>query len=294
MTSTSLRRGIALLCCASTVLLLTACASAGAPQKDTSARALLDSKTGAITLPIDAYQFLQIPEGSEARILIRQANAVTIAECLQTQGFTFDSADEYLQKLRTEGIENRRYGFWDVQRAATYGTSSAQSTYTQSITKETQRKGPEWEAAYNRCQGQLPDVVAAVTPNETTVNSANEQLINRVKTEAAQAAQSDAECQRARDDWGACLKEHGLGPNSDEGWTSTQLSNPDLDEEGRIRVATQEAQCNQDVQLSQRLGDLEAAYQQPLIEQNQQALNEAKAERDEKLEALKEYVQAHG
>ena len=41
-----------------------------------------------------------------------------------------------------------------------------------------------------------------------------------------------------------------------------------------IRLATIEAQCSEKVRLAQRLGDLEASYQGPLIEKNQALLNE--------------------
>ena len=63
--------------------------------------------------------------------------------------------------------------------------------------------------------------------------------------------------------------------------------------EEEIRIATIEAQCNQDVGRSQKLYDLEAQYQMPLIRKYQSQLEqERKAER-ERDEKFKQYVLEH-
>lgn len=42
--------------------------------------------------------------------------------------------------------------------------------------------------------------------------------------------------------------------------------------------------------MAQRLGDIEASYQGPLIEKNQALLNELKAERDAKIAKAREII----
>ncbi|OFL20525.1 hypothetical protein HMPREF2779_06640 [Rothia sp. HMSC069C03] len=57
-----------------------------------------------------------------------------------------------------------------------------------------------------------------------------------------------------------------------------------------IRLATIEAECNQKVGMAQRLGDIEASYQGPLIEKNQALLNDLKAYRDAKIAKAREII----
>ncbi len=47
------------------------------------------------------------------------------------------------------------------------------------------------------------------------------------------------------------------------------------------------------MRLAQRLGDLEASYQGPLIEKNQALLNELKADRDAKIAKAREIIATH-
>lgn len=57
-----------------------------------------------------------------------------------------------------------------------------------------------------------------------------------------------------------------------------------------IRLATIEAECNQKVGMAQRLGDLEASYQGPLIEKNQAKLNQLKAEKEKRVAKAREII----
>ena len=60
--------------------------------------------------------------------------------------------------------------------------------------------------------------------------------------------------------------------------------------EEEIRIATIEAQCNQDVGRSQKLYDLEAQYQKPLVAKNQAALENELKEFKRRDEQFKQYV----
>ena len=82
---------------------------------------------------------------------------------------------------------------------------------------------------------------------------------------------------KPRSDWWDCQREKGLTPRTGDGeWTSKETANLNADDpkvlEEVIRLATIEAQCSEKVRLAQRLGDLEASYQGPLIEKNQALL----------------------
>ena len=57
-----------------------------------------------------------------------------------------------------------------------------------------------------------------------------------------------------------------------------------------IRLATIEAECNQKVGMAQRLGDIEASYQGPLIEKNQAKLNQLKEEKEKRVAKAREII----
>ena len=60
-----------------------------------------------------------------------------------------------------------------------------------------------------------------------------------------------------------------------------------------IRIASIEADCNEKTQLTQRLGDIEASYQAPLIKQNEAALQDVKAETAKHVDAARAYLASH-
>ena len=57
-----------------------------------------------------------------------------------------------------------------------------------------------------------------------------------------------------------------------------------------IRLATIEAECNQKVGMAQRLGDIEASYQGPLIEKNQAKLNQLKEDKEKRVAKAREII----
>lgn len=119
--------------------------------------------------------------------------------------------------------------------------------------------------------------------------------VGRIRSEAYLRAQADPEWKKARSDWWDCQRQEGLTPRTGDGeWTSKELASLNADDpkvlEEVIRLATIEAQCSEKVRLAQRLGDIEASYQGPLIEKNQALLNDLKAYRDAKIAKAREII----
>ena len=83
----------------------------------------------------------------------------------------------------------------------------------------------------------------------------------------------------------------GLTPDSEmtvkEEKNIRQSTTPSEEE---IRIAVIQAQCNQDVGRSQKLYDLEAQYQKPLVAKNQAALENELKEFKRRDEQFKQYV----
>src|SRR6218665_1428583 len=110
-------------------------------------------------------------------------------------------------------------------------------------------------------------------------------------------AEADPGWAAARVPWAACLQKAGLEPHTD-GWRSKQaqdmiMSENDVPTQGTqelSRIAYIEAKCNVESGLTQNLGNLEAGYQQPLIDANQAALNKVKEQAQQRLATAKAYI----
>ena len=273
-----MKKSAALFACFA--LALSSCAAA---PKDTSLKAQLDFENNYITLPLDEYDM-----SDQALDITYRAYLLILKECYAKKGYDF----EILENGFVSG-DASQYGSWNVKHAANHFTSS--------------KVREEQERIYES----IPEDVRASCREEHReeldmlyFDEADEKKyrpVGRISGEAYQRAQGDPEWKKARSDWWDCQREKGLTPRTGDGeWTSKEaarmasLNSDDpkvLEEE--IRLATIEAQCSEKVRLAQRLGDLEASYQGPLIEKNQALLNELKADRDAKIAKAREIIATH-
>ncbi|MFY9636330.1 MAG: hypothetical protein WAL27_16560 [Cellulosimicrobium cellulans] len=126
-------------------------------------------------------------------------------------------------------------------------------------------------------------------------------LADKLQGDAYTYASDSPLWKETREEWWACLRKNGLEPRTSDGaWLSEQAealltrqesAEPSsVDKAEEIRIAVAEAQCNQDVRMTQRLGDLEASYQAPLIEANKAALNEEKTRKQDYLATARTYL----
>ena len=258
-------------------LALSSCAAA---PKDTSFKAQLDFENNYITLPLDEYDM-----SDQAKDITVRASLLIRKECYAKKGYDFE--------ILENGWVSRgasQYGSWNVKHAANHFTSikvrKEQSRIYDSIPEDVRAS----------CREEHREELNALKFDEEKYRP-----VGRISGEAYQRAQGDPEWKKARSDWWDCQREKGLTPRTGDGeWTSKEaarmasLNSDDpkvLEEE--IRLATIEAQCSEKVRLAQRLGDLEASYQGPLIEKNQALLNELKAYRDAKIAKAREIIATH-
>ncbi|MEJ1229384.1 MAG: hypothetical protein WDM88_00255 [Galbitalea sp.] len=198
-------------------------------------------------------------------------------------------------------VGDRQYGLWDVVSAKKYGYFPPGSAVKAAIEHDAATQGAAWHSALDYCNAHLPAEVAHLMPSNTETTSS---LVPRLATQAFNEASADPLWQKAREKWWTCLRAAGLDPQTGaDDWSSKQAQQllGDVDSSGHvrdleneIRVAYTEARCNDQTGLSQTLGNLEAAYQQPLIDQNQAALNVVKALKQKRLRTATEYIAQHG
>ena len=181
-----------------------------------------------------------------------RASLLIRKECYAKKGYDF----EILENGWVSG-KAAQYGLWNVKHVANHFTFL--------------KVGEEQDRIYKS----IPEDVRASCREER--------------------AQADPEWKKARSDWWDCQRQEGLTPRTGDGeWTSKELASLNADDpkvlEEVIRLATIEAQCSEKVRLAQRLGDIEASYQGPLIEKNQALLNDLKAYRDAKIAKAREII----
>ena len=270
-----MKKSAALLACFA--LALSSCAAA---PKDTSFKAQLDFENNYITLPLDEYDM-----SDQALDITYRAYLLILKECYAKKGYDF----EILENGFVSG-DASQYGSWNVKHAANHFTSSKvreeQSRIYDSIPEDVKAS----------CREEHREELNALKFDEA--DEEKYRPVRRISGEAYQRAQGDPEWKKARSDWWDCQREKGLTPRTGDGeWTSKETANLNADDpkvlEEVIRLATIEAQCSEKVRLAQRLGDLEASYQGPLIEKNQALLNDLKAYRDAKIAKAREIIATH-
>ena len=270
-----MKKSSALLACFA--LALSSCAAA---PKDTGLKAQLDFENNYITLPLDEYDM-----SDQALDITYRAYLLILKECYAKKGYDF----EILENGFVSG-DASQYGSWNVKHAANHFTSSKvreeQSRIYDSIPEDVKAS----------CREEHREELNALKFDEA--DEEKYRPVRRISGEAYQRAQGDPEWKKARSDWWDCQREEGLTPRTGDGeWTSKETANLNADDpkvlEEVIRLATIEAQCSEKVRLAQRLGDLEASYQGPLIEKNQALLNDLKAYRDAKIAKAREIIATH-
>lgn len=273
-----MKKSAALLACFA--LALSSCAAA---PKDTSLKAQLDFENNYITLPLDEYDM-----SDQALDITYRAYLLILKECYAKKGYDF----EILENGFVSG-DASQYGSWNVKHAANHFTSSKvreeQSRIYDSIPEDVKAS----------CREEHREELDMLYFDEA--DEKKYRPVRRISGEAYQRAQGDPEWKKARSEWWTCLRERGLTPREGEGdWMSEEsahlMTSSQDNEESKpeeIRLATIEAECNQKVGMAQRLGDLEASYQGPLIEKNQAKLNQLKEEKEKHVARAREIIATH-
>lgn len=239
---------------------------------DPSGKVNLDYENSLIVFPVDAYR---ISARDRSQILL--AREVVMTTCMKTYGFADDPNAAYPK------AENRNFGVWNVERVRQHGFRLIGE---ESQSQQTQDEAGAWGEARYKCLASEKDKIDEITPPDDLMNGgiAAEIALTSLGLASETAAWSDA-----KSSWDQCISAAGLTPGKDQTsnkWSSqqsfdlqarTDQNNPSVaDAAEGIRIATVEAECNQEVRLTQTLGDIQASYQLPLIKKSEPVLAELK------------------
>ena len=276
------------------IMPLSACSLFNPPlERDESVHAIFDAEQDIVKMPLDEYTYF------ETNNYAHTAFQIAMKQCFAEHGQNYTIQAPYSESA-PRGDFGRKYGPWNVEYAQKYGF---------------QKRDPNNAAAYNsgesmspedklriECYDKARETLDAAVPEGKRPENGGQSTSSRISTEAGNAVYGSTLHRELEEKWKQCVSDRGLTPRSagsvaEETPLAEQLSkNNGFNEpasEEEIRIATIQAECNQQVGMSKQLYDLEAQYQMPLIRKYQSQLEqERQAERDRD-EKFKQYVQEH-
>ena len=285
----------ALLCIG--IMPLSACSLFNPPlERDESVHAIFDAEQDIVKMPLDDYLYY---EGTHYEYTARQ---IAIKQCYAEHGqnYTIQAPDS---EGAPRGDFGRKYGPWNVEYAKKYGFQKRDpNNAAASISYNSGESMSPEERLHIECQDKARETLEAAVPEGKRPENGGQSTYSRISTEAGNAVYGSKLHRELEEKWKQCVSDRGLTPRSagsvaEETPLAEQLSkNGGFNEpasEEEIRIATIQAECNQQVGMSKQLYDLEAQYQMPLIRKYQSQLDqERQADRDRD-EKFKQYVQEH-
>ena len=280
------------------IMPLSACSLFNPPlERDESVHAIFDAEQDIVKMPLDDYLYYE--GGTHYEYTAFQ---IAMKQCFAEHGQNYTIQAPYSESA-PRGEMGRKYGPWNVEYAQKYGfqkrdpnNAAAPISYNSG-----ESMSPE-DKLRTECYPKARETLEAAVPEGKRPENEGQSTSSRISTEAGNAVYGSKLHRELEEKWKQCVSDRGLTPRSagsvaEETPLAEQLSkNNGFNEpasEEEIRIATIQAECNQQVGMSKQLYDLEAQYQMPLIRKYQSQLEQdrkAERERDEK---FKQYVLEH-
>ena len=280
------------------IMPLSACSLFNPPlERDESVHAIFDAEQDIVKMPLDDYLYYE--GGTHYEYTAFQ---IAMKQCFAEHGqnYTIPAPDS---ESAPRGDFGRKYGPWNVEYAQKYGfqkrdpnNAAAPISYNSG-----ESMSPE-DKLRTECYPKARETLEAAVPEGKRPENEGQSTSSRISTEAGNAVYGSKLHRELEEKWKQCVSDRGLTPRSagsvaEETPLAEQLSkNNGFNEpasEEEIRIATIQAECNQQVGMSKQLYDLEAQYQMPLIRKYQSQLDqERQADRDRD-EKFKQYVLEH-
>ena len=285
----------ALLCIG--VLPLSACSLFNPPlERDESVHAIFDAEQDIVKMPLDDYSYYERTNYEYT------AFQIAMKQCFAEHGQNYTIQAPYSESA-PRGDLGRKYGPWNVEYAQKYGFQKRDpNNAAASISYNSGESMSPEDKLRTECYPKARETLDAAVPEGKRPENDVQSTSSRISSDATSAVYGSKLHRELEEKWKQCVSDRGLTPIkagsvAEESPLNEQLSkNGGFNEpasEEEIRIATIQAECNQQVGMSKQLYDLEAQYQMPLIRKHQSQLEqERQADRDRD-EKFKQYVQEH-
>jgi len=279
------------------IMPLSACSLFNPPlERDESVHAIFDAEQDIVKMPLDDYLYYE--GGTHYEYTAFQ---IAMKQCFAEHGQNYTIQAPYSESA-PRGEMGRKYGPWNVEYAQKYGFQKRDPNAAAPISFNSGESMSPEERLDIECYPKARETLDAAVPEGKRPENEGQSTYSRISTEAGNAVYGSKLHRELEEKWKQCVSDRGLTPRSagsvaEETPLAEQLSkNGGFNEpasEEEIRIATIQAECNQQVGMSKQLYDLEAQYQMPLIRKYQSQLEqERQADRDRD-EKFKQYVQEH-
>ncbi|MCE1177586.1 hypothetical protein ACQP1U_09700 [Actinomycetota bacterium] len=173
-------------------------------------------------------------------------------DCMAEAGQDYPLVD-YRQQIERP---DRRYGVWRLEDAQAFGYALPPDDPTRKRLKELNAGGgtPEWDAAFKTC----------IESPERAKYSLRAGKAPRAGIDSYQTALASPEGKAIWAAWSTCMKEAGFQSPREGEWIDPAWA--DADTETEIRTAVADVKCKDQHDTVQKFADLEASYQQPVID----------------------------
>ena len=280
------------------VLPLSACSLFNPPlERDESVHAIFDAEQDIVKMPLDDYLYYERTNYEYT------AFQIAMKQCFAEHGQNYTDPDQAPQsESAPRGDPGRMYGPWNVEYAKKYGFQKRDPNAKAPISVTPGASLSPEERLIIECEDKARETLDAAVPEGKRPENDVQSTYSRISTEAVNAVYGSKLHRELEEKWKQCVSNRGLTPikagavAEESPLAEQQSKNDGINEpasEEEIRIATIQAECNQQVGMSQQLYDLEAQYQMPLIRKYQSQLEQdrkAERERDEK---FKQYVLEH-
>lgn len=277
------------------IMPLSACSLFNPPlERDESVHAVFDAEQDIVKMPLDEYMYF------ETNNYAYTAFQIAMKQCFAEHGQNYTIQAPYSESA-PRGDLGRKYGPWNVEYAQKYGFQKRDPNAAPISFNSGESMSPE-DQLRTECYPKARETLDAAVPEGKRPEKEEQATYIRISTEAGNAVYGSTLHRELEEKWKQCVSDRGLTPRSagsvaEETPLAEQLSKNDgfnkPASEEEIRIATIQAECNQQVGMSKQLYDLEAQYQMPLIRKYLSQLEqERKAER-ERDEKFKQYVLEH-
>lgn len=242
--------------------------------------ATVDAVTGTIRLPLDAYALT----GDDDKVFAT-ANDLVASRCMSAAGY-----GEFLPFIdRRHGGQadvDWRYGVWVKSQVVRYGYGRVPpSALGQKLQAANQVQfTPEADAAYKRC-------ITTVHESGIVLPDAAGVLMSNAFEEQVMAT---SEGKKVLSDWKKCLTDNHvpLPDHAESDWFPAGIHEAPLEQQ--IEVGLKDVACKEDVNMVQRLSDIEAAYENDYIKDHEAVLTDLQKANREALDRARAYLASSG
>ena len=278
------------------IMPLSACSLFNPPlERDESVHAIFDAEQDIVKMPLDDYLYYERTNYEYT------AFQIAMKQCYAEHGQNYTSQAPHSEGA-PRGEMGRKYGPWNVEYAQKYGFQKRDPNAAAPISFNSGESMSPEERLDIECYPKARETLDAAVPEGKRPENEGQSTYSRISTEAGNAVYGSKLHRELEEKWKQCVSNRGLTPNKagsvaeESPLAEQQSKNGGYNEpasEEEIRIATIQAECNQQVGMSKQLYDLEAQYQMPLIRKYQSQLEqERQADRDRD-EKFKQYVQEH-